>query len=150
MFSTVVVGTDGSAGAEHAVRVAAEMAAQGNGQLHVVAAYRPLTAAEVLRIRSSLPEEYRDAIDAAGKVEETLSSAARIGQDHGVAVTCHPVDGDATEGLLDVADEVDADLIVVGSRGLHGLTRMLGSVSTKVVHHSPRSVLVVHPDRHAG
>ena len=147
MFSTVVVGTDSSAIAEHAVRVAAEMAAQGNGTLHVVAAYRTLSPAEVLSVRSSLPEEFHDAIDAVSRVDDTLASAARIGARHGVTVTRHPIEGDATEALLDVAEEVDADLIVVGSRGLHGLARMLGSVSTKVVHHSPRSILVVHPDR---
>ena len=145
MFSTVVVGTDGSAIAEHALRTAAEIAAKGTGPLHAVSAYRHLSAAEVTSIRDSLPEEFRDTIVANGSVSQNLLSAGRVGDHYGVEVVDHAIDGDPTEALLDVADEVDADLIVVGSRGLHGLPRMLGSVSTKVVHHSPRSVLVVHP-----
>nr|WP_273545378.1 universal stress protein [Sinorhizobium medicae] len=52
--------------------------------------------------------------------------------------------GDYAETILGVADEVDADLIVVGSRGLGGLRGLLvGSVSQKVVQHSDCSVLVV-------
>ncbi len=113
----------------------------------MVAAYRPLSAADVLSVRKSLPPEFSDVIDAVGRVDDTLASAVRIGEEYGVAVTRHRIDGDATEALLQVADQVGADLIVVGSRGLHGLSRMLGSVSTKVVHHSPRSILVVHPHR---
>ncbi|RVH85207.1 universal stress protein, partial [Sinorhizobium medicae] len=52
--------------------------------------------------------------------------------------------GDYAETILAVADEVDADLIVVGSRGLGGLRGLLvGSVSQKVVQHADCSVLVV-------
>ncbi len=145
MFSTIVVGTDGSANSEAAVRVAAEMVSLGGGKLHVVSAYHPLSAADVTSIRSSLPEEFREVIDADGAVRDRLRSAGRIGQHAGIEIVEHPVEGDATESVLDVAEEVDADLIVVGSRGLRGLRRTLGSVSTRLVHHSNRSVLVVHP-----
>ncbi|MFC4913326.1 universal stress protein [Actinomadura gamaensis] len=49
-------------------------------------------------------------------------------------------------GIVDVADEVDADLIVTGSRGLAGARSMiLGSVSTRVLHHTHRATLVVPP-----
>jgi nucleotide-binding universal stress UspA family protein len=48
--------------------------------------------------------------------------------------------------ILRVADEVDASLIIMGSRGLGGMrTLLLGSVSHGVVHHSHRPVLVVPP-----
>ena len=145
MFATIVVGTDGSAIAEQAVRVAAEIAASDHSKLHAVSAYHLLSASEVTGMRESLPAEYRDVIDADGAVDEHLMSAAHIGDHYGVDVAKHAVAGHATQAVLDVAEEVDADLIVVGCRGLHGVRRMLGSVSTKLVHHSPRSVLVVHP-----
>jgi nucleotide-binding universal stress UspA family protein len=49
--------------------------------------------------------------------------------------------------LLEVADEVDADLIAVGSRGLGGFPELLlGSTSTQLAQHSRRPVLIVpHP-----
>ncbi len=145
MFSTIVVGTDGSANSEEAVRVAAEMAATGDGKLHVVSAYHPLSAADVTSIRASLPQEFRGVVDADGAVRDRIRSAVRVGRHYDIEIVEHPVEGDATESVLDIADEVDADLIVVGSRGLRGLRRTLGSVSTRLVHHSNRSVLVVHP-----
>ena len=51
--------------------------------------------------------------------------------------------GSVWRGLLDVADEHDAGALVLGARGLTGLSRALGSVSNGVVHHSRRPVLVV-------
>jgi len=46
--------------------------------------------------------------------------------------------------IVEAAAEVDADLIIVGSRGMNAVQRwLLGSVSSKVVHHAPCSVLVV-------
>ncbi len=52
---------------------------------------------------------------------------------------------DAAETIINVANNLNVDLIVVGSRGLKGLTRfLLGSVSEKVVRYANRPVLVVH------
>jgi nucleotide-binding universal stress UspA family protein len=54
------------------------------------------------------------------------------------------LEGQPADALLGASK--DADLIVVGSRGLGGFKRlMLGSVSDQVVHHAPCPVLVVHP-----
>ena len=53
-------------------------------------------------------------------------------------------EGRPADGILDAADEVDADLIIVGSTGKHGALRMLmGSVSSRVAEYSTRSVLIV-------
>jgi nucleotide-binding universal stress UspA family protein len=54
--------------------------------------------------------------------------------------------GPAWETVLDAADEHDCSAIVVGARGLTGLSAALGSVSNGVVHHSRRPVLVVPPE----
>ena len=51
--------------------------------------------------------------------------------------------GPVWRSLLDVAERRDCAAIVVGSRGLTGISRVLGSVSNGVVHHSRRPVLVV-------
>jgi nucleotide-binding universal stress UspA family protein len=52
--------------------------------------------------------------------------------------------GSPADVIVDEAEDNGADLIVVGTRGLHaGRRLLLGSVSTKVVHHAPCDVLVV-------
>ncbi len=66
-----------------------------------------------------------------------------------VAVTCKVGDPGAT--ICDLAQDWQADLIVIGRRGLSGLAEaFMGSVSNHVVHHAPCSVLVVqtHPSPH--
>lgn len=65
----------------------------------------------------------------------------------GIEVDEHEVGGDAALGILDVAEKVGADLIVVGARGRGAVARFVrGSVSTRVAHHSPCDVLVVEHD----
>ena len=54
--------------------------------------------------------------------------------------------GPAWKAVLDAADEHSSAAIVVGSRGLTGISAALGSVSNGVVHHSRRPVLVVPPE----
>ena len=91
------------------------------------------------------------AAESAGRVAE---EGARIARDAGfdaepVAVKAS---GPVWKMILDVADGNDAAAIVVGSRGLGSVSRMLmGSVSTAVVHHADRPTLVIHrpSDNHA-
>jgi nucleotide-binding universal stress UspA family protein len=56
-----------------------------------------------------------------------------------------PRRGDAADAIIGLAEELGTDLIVVGNKGLTGARRfLLGSVSGKVSHHAPCSVLIVH------
>ena len=55
-----------------------------------------------------------------------------------------PRQGDPADAILDVAEERDADLIIVGNKGMTGAKRfLLGSVPNKVSHHAPCSVLII-------
>jgi nucleotide-binding universal stress UspA family protein len=55
------------------------------------------------------------------------------------------------QAIVAVGDEIDAGVIVIGSRGRTGLTKvLLGSVASAVAQHSRRSVLIVHPEAAAG
>jgi nucleotide-binding universal stress UspA family protein len=74
---------------------------------------------------------------------EGVRLAAEAGFDAHAVSACNA--GSLWRSLLDVADEHDAEALVLGTRGLTGLSRALGSVSNGVVHHSRRPVLVV-PD----
>jgi len=59
------------------------------------------------------------------------------------------VQGDPWRRILDVARELDVDLIVLGSHRYHGLDRLLGTVAAKVVNHADRNVFIVHERRRA-
>ncbi len=78
-------------------------------------------------------------------VEEVLSGAADQAREEGVAVFTHSQLGNAAEAILDVAEKVNADLIVVGNRGIGSKSRfILGNVPSRVVHHATCSTLVVN------
>jgi len=76
----------------------------------------------------------------------TATEGAQRATDAGLVATprCESRDGDTANTILGVAAEVDADVIVVGTRGLSGVKAMLlGSVSHTVLQHADRAVLVV-------
>ena len=55
---------------------------------------------------------------------------------------------DAATALIDIAEEVGADLLVIGNRGMSGARRfILGSVPNKISHHAPCSLLIVDTAR---
>ena len=76
-----------------------------------------------------------------------LEAATEIATASGAKVTTHQLAGDPADALLSLCEDVDADLLVVGGRGMHGARRfLLGSVSSRCAHHADRSVLIVHTD----
>jgi nucleotide-binding universal stress UspA family protein len=137
---SIVVGTDGSPSADVAVRRAAEIAKGIGSRLHLVTGY-PDVPTYRETIRSSAKAE---SIDLREVAESVLARDSRVLEDEGIDVTTHAREGDPAEVIIDVAHEESADLIVVGARGLSGLQRfLLGSVSSKLSHHAPTSVMVV-------
>jgi nucleotide-binding universal stress UspA family protein len=60
----------------------------------------------------------------------------------GVDVKTHAIVGSPADVMIDLATEIDADLIVVGSKGMQGARRMIGSVPNSVAHNAPCDVLV--------
>jgi nucleotide-binding universal stress UspA family protein len=139
-MESMVVGTDGSPSAEAAVRRAVE-AAKGSGALvHLVTVY-PDVPAYRERIGSSAK---RDAIDLREVADSVLARATEEFASQGVEVETHAQEGDPAQAIIEVAQEQNADLIVVGARGLTGLQRfLLGSVSSKLAHHAPCTVMIV-------
>src|SRR4051794_28260210 len=115
MFTSIVVGTDGSATAQEAVRRAAELARLSGAQLHVVTAYGATTAVAAMAGAAgyasealALPEQRTDA--------ESLLDRAVAGIDtDGLQIHVRARQGEAADVLMTVAGEVNADLIVVGS-----------------------------------
>lgn len=146
MFTTILVGTDGSAHAHAAVAAAGEIAHRfGVPIVHVVAGYQPISSAELTTLTRELPDEFRGVLasDAAGRNLVNDAECELTGL--GLEVRGHAVPASGADAVLDVADDIGADLIVVGSRGAGVGRRLLrGSVSSKVAHHAPCSVLIVH------
>jgi nucleotide-binding universal stress UspA family protein len=140
---SIVVGTDGSDTAKRAVAEAARLAHALGSDVHIVSAYEPLRAVRVAGATEDL-QPRPDSI-----VESTLAQAAaavRIAE-VAVAVKTHAIRGDPADALVTVAAEVDANLIVVGSQGMHGAKRVLGSVPNTVSHKARCNVLIVSTDQ---
>jgi nucleotide-binding universal stress UspA family protein len=143
MPRSIVVATDGSEPAESAVREAIRIAAGEGARLHVVTAYPDphMFRERIASGATEVPVKLR------GVAESVLARAAREAEDAGVEVETHAREGDPAEAIIDLANEQQADLIVVGNRGLTGIRRfLLGSVSSKVSEHASSSVMIVRPD----
>ena len=136
MGTEIVVGTDGSETATKAVSKAATLARQAGARLHIVTAY----GAKAEAVSDDLGW-----MDTAGEQADTILRQAKDAIDAaGLDVETHARVGDAASALIDVAMETGADLIVVGNKGMTGMTRfLLGSVPNKVAHHAPCDVLIV-------
>ena len=144
MFKSIVVGTDGSDTATEAVRQAVELAQAVRAKVELVSAYEPVPEARLRSERREAPEDVQWAINPKEDVETTLSAAAEIAHGAGVEVETFSRRGDPADAILDVAEESDADLIIVGNKGMTGAKRfLLGSVPNKVSHHAPCSVMII-------
>jgi nucleotide-binding universal stress UspA family protein len=144
MFKSIVVGTDGSDTASQAVRQAVELAASIGAKVELVSAYEPVSDQRLRQERRDTPEDLQWAINPREDVDSTLDAAAETARQAGVEVTLYPRQGDPADAILDVAEEQDADLIIVGNKGMTGAKRfLLGSVPNKVSHHAPCSVLII-------
>ena len=145
-YKSVVVGTDGSATAEVAVRNAATLAATDGARLVVVTAFRAHASALGVSHGEEPPEELRWVVADRAQAEARAGHGRTIAKEVGLSrVTVQAIEGDPAEVLLKAATDFDADLIVVGSRGLTSATRfVLGSVAGTVAHHAPCDVLIVH------
>jgi len=140
--SVIVVGTDGSRGAEAAVEKVIELVRGSGLTVHLVCAYPGRSTLERLGLSAR-----QEPVDMRGVAADVLARAEYMFREAGFAVDRHAREGDPAETIIDVADEQNADLIVVGARGTTGLRRfMLGSVAGKLSHHAPSSLLIVRGD----
>jgi nucleotide-binding universal stress UspA family protein len=141
----IVVGTDGSGPAQAAVAWAADEAARRQVALRILTAYVwPWLGTPV----GVIGEKERDIRRHA---EEMVDAAAEkvVGTHPGLSVTGVSVHGDPASALLSAAS--DADLVVVGSRGLGGFASLLlGSVSQRVATHADCPVAVIRGEAHNG
>jgi nucleotide-binding universal stress UspA family protein len=135
-MSQIVVGYDGSACGDAALKSGLEIARDLGDKVVVVFGYAPpgLWGGEIT--------EHEEAIEELG--EKVMASARSHAAEHGVEIESELVPKRAAEALIDVASKRDARMIVVGSYGEPQLKGMiLGSTPNKLLHLSERPVLVV-------
>jgi nucleotide-binding universal stress UspA family protein len=140
MFSTIVVGTDGSETAGAAVELAVQLARQSGAKLHVVSAVATPGGVAVPFGGVSVGDPSTGSAHAGIAAKHMLEKIA--GGIDGLEVELHTGSGAPADVIVHYADEVGADLIVVGSKGMHGTRRILGSVPNSVAHHSDCHVLI--------
>ena len=144
MFGSIVVGTDGSDTANKAVAQAVELAKQVGAKLQLVSAYEPVSDARLREEAQQVPADLQWMVNPREDVDATLKEAAEAAEEAGVDVEVFARQGDPADAILDVAEETDAGLIIVGNKGMTGAKRfLLGSVPNKVSHHAPCSVLII-------
>jgi nucleotide-binding universal stress UspA family protein len=144
MIGSIVVGTDGSDTAKEAVRQATELAKAVGARVHLVSAYEPVGEGRLREERQQIPEDMQWMVNPREDVDSTLKEASEGIQASGLEVETYAREGDPADAILDVAEEQNADLIVVGNKGMTGAKRfLLGSVPNKVSHHAPCSVMII-------
>jgi len=139
MFNKIIWATDGSAGADHALGYARDLARAYHAELVVV------HGEEMSAARSSIGYTRRvDEEDLEAKIKRQVAELA----ESGIAVSVKVIGGHAPAATLiaEVADDIGADLVVVGTRGHTPLVGLLvGSVTDRLLHILSCPVLAVPP-----
>lgn len=143
-YTTIVVGTDGSATSFGAVDRAAELARDSGAQLVIACAYEPGkvdTAAQ-----DALGDEDAYQVVGSAPAEDSVSRARDRALRAGATdIQTQAVQGKAPHMLERIVKERNADLCVVGNRGLNSLAgRLIGSVPQDIIRRMPVDVLIVH------
>ena len=153
----ILLATDGSREAELAARAAADLAQKTHSELHVVhtfgiapigpPVYPEATNLQSVEFEAEIEEgqrisEQRAREVLAAEVEKVRSAGCTVTEEH-------LIEGRIAPGIIGLAEEIGAGLIVVGSRGRGGIRRaLMGSVSDSVVRHAHCPVMVVRDDEH--
>ena len=144
----ILLATDASEEAALAARTATDIADKTDSELHVVlvglsAAYVGMGPPEIADIPAPRQQELNEG---AHRLLDT--QVEQIKADGGTVTQAHLRIGRPDEQIVDSAEEIGAGLIVMGSRGLGGIRRLLmGSVSDSVVRHAHCPVLIVRAQK---
>jgi nucleotide-binding universal stress UspA family protein len=140
-IQTIVVGTDGSETANRAVARATELALETGAVLHIVMAYKPTSVRKLQAQRASLPEEFGWSLSADSDAQNILRYAAAHASKMRVKVETHLATGNPAKVIIKTAQDLGADIVVVGSKGIE--RRIRRSVPSGVSQDADRDVLIV-------
>ena len=144
MFKKILIATDGSEHAKHALNYAVESAVKWGAKLMILTVVPPISP---LVYSSEFGASYIPELmdDHRKSHQRILSEAANIVKNKklDIQVVTRLEEGRPSDVIVDTAKEEDVDLIVMGSRGMGGITGFLGSTSRHVVEACTKPILIV-------
>lgn len=130
-----MVGVDGSSTSQQAAREAAVLARDTGATLHLVTACRRSSSQTVRGGGETWTvSDYDRASDSLKAFAGTLGD--------GLDVQCSVVDGEPAKAIVAEAERIGVDLIVVGNKRVHGVSRVLGAVAIEILRHAHCSVYI--------
>ena len=141
MIQTITVGTDGSDTADKAVEFAMGLAEKFGAKLVIASSYRPISEDKVRKEQRDAPEDIQWSINPTEDVDAALRAVEQQAKERGLEYVSEARNGDPADVLCDIAADQEADVLVVGNKGMH--RRILGSVPNSVSHKAPCSVVIV-------
>jgi nucleotide-binding universal stress UspA family protein len=154
----ILLDSDGSESVAHAAALAVELCEQTSSELHLVYVGEDAYSVSLIYPEAADPEwgEREDPV-LIGQLQQQFeqisrrvlgTEAQKVREAGGTIVQAHLRMGKAAAEIVDLAEELGAGLVVLGSRGLGGIRRaLMGSVSDSVVRHAHCPVLVVRKDK---
>ena len=141
---SIVVGTDGSKRAELAVDRAGELSRLLGVKLHIVSCYGKASGGVGMAAAGAagMPIVGNDHEGERTHAQHCVDRAQQRLAQIGVEIETHVWPDEPAEALVQIADEQDAQMIIVGNRGMTGTRRVLGSVPNRVSHHAHCDVLI--------
>lgn len=134
MYEEILVPTDGSPGAEAAIDHAVHIARQNDATIN------PVYVVDV----SDMGDIGDDPDELRAEGSDVIEPVVDVARGAGLEVNEHILEGTPNERIVECAESHDADLVVMGTHGKSGLSRvLLGSTAEKVVRNSPVPVLTV-------
>jgi nucleotide-binding universal stress UspA family protein len=167
LYTHILIPTDFSPAANHALGIAFEEAAQHQTELTMLHIMQHHAATEVYYIKGAPENQFGFESEIGGTLPSPqIAHPEMIRRDHNEEALAQLRDlvpdsftrpwhvqvaiGDPADAIVRIAQEIGADLIVMGTHGRTGLQHVfLGSVAEKVVRHSPCPVLTVRDREHA-
>jgi nucleotide-binding universal stress UspA family protein len=141
MIQTIAVGTDGSDTASKAVEFALDLAEKYGSHVVVASSYRPVGEDRLRREQQEAPADIQWSINPMEDVNAALRAVEEKAKERGLTATSEAREGDPADVLCDIAEQHNADLLIVGNKGMQ--RRVLGSVPNSVSHKAPCSVVIV-------
>ena len=141
--TSIVVGVDGSPAAQNALDWAIDVASTKGGELVVVCAYRPIAAGELREQRRLAPADVVHQLQPDAEAQEILEEARQRAAAEGVVATCVARTGAPADVILEVAEEHEARLIIVGNHADRHRRLFRPSIPHEISRRAKCSVLIV-------
>lgn len=140
MFTKILVPVDGSDNSYKALEAALILSEKLGSNISVVNVMEqvPITHIESEKLLSELLEAHKK------ENQEILSKCSEIAHQKGITIKSVLLQGNPAPVILDYSKKENFDLVIMGSRGMGKFKELiLGSVSSKIVHHSPCAIMII-------